>query len=163
MKSIRYRVLVAALAITLGSALAHSQSPETAPPPPSRGPGFGMGHEIGFYIKNLDITEEQQTQMKAVLQKEHSTMKPLMQQMHQMEQQLKQYEEGTYDAAKVQTLVAAQAQTLVQLKVNETRIHSELYQMLTPDQQAKLKELQAARQAQMEQRRENEGSAAPQD
>jgi Spy/CpxP family protein refolding chaperone len=47
--------------------------------------------------------------------------------------------------------------------VNETRIHSELYQMLTPDQQAKLKELQAARQAQMEQRRENEGSAAPQD
>ncbi len=85
--------------------------------------------------------------MKAVLQKEHATMKPLMQQIHQMDQQLKQYEEGTYDEAKVQALVAQQAQTLVQLKVQETRIHSELYQMLTSDQQAKLKEVEANREA----------------
>ncbi len=77
--------------------------------------------------------------MKAVLQKEHAAMKPQMQQLHQMQQQLKQYEEGTYDEAKVQALVAQQAQTLVQLKVQETRIHNELFQLLTADQQAKMK------------------------
>ena len=79
--------------------------------------------------------------MKAVMQKEHPTMKPLMQQLQQVHQQLKQYEEGAYDEAKVQALVTQQAQTLVQLKVQETRIHSELYQLLTSDQQAKLKEI----------------------
>jgi Spy/CpxP family protein refolding chaperone len=161
MKSIRFRLLVAALAVTLGSALAHSQSTDTTPPPPRHGHGFGMaGHEIGFYVKVLGITDDQKTQMKAVLQKEHPTMKPLMQQMHQLNSQLKQYEEGTFDAAKVQTLVAAQSQTLVQIKVNEARIHSELYQLLTSDQQAKLKELQAARQAKMQQHAQNEGEPA---
>ena len=162
MKSIRFRLLVAALAVTLGSALAHSQSTDTTPPPPRHGHGFGMaGHEIGFYVKVLGITDDQKTQMKAVLQKEHPTMKPLMQQKHQLNSQLKQYEEGTFDAAKVQTLVAAQSQTLVQIKVNEARIHSELYQLLTSDQQAKLKELQAARQAKMQQHAQNEGEPAP--
>jgi Spy/CpxP family protein refolding chaperone len=157
MKSIRFRLLAAALAVTLGGALAHSQTTDSTPP--QHRPGFGMmGHEIGFYIKELGITEDQQAQMKAVLQKERPTMKPLMQQMHQLDSELKQYEEGTYDAAKVQSLVAAQSQTLVQMKVNEARIHSELYQLLTSDQQAKLKELQAAREARMEQRMQSQSA-----
>ena len=46
---------------------------------------------------------------------------------------------------------AQQAQTLVQLKVQETRIHNELYQLLTPDQQSKLKEFEANREARMQQ------------
>jgi Spy/CpxP family protein refolding chaperone len=166
MKSIRFRILIAALAVTLGSALAQSQTADTAPaPPPHEHGAWGgpMGHELGMYVKVLGITEDQQTQMKAVLQKEHATMKPLMQQMHQLDQQLKQYEEGTYDAAKVQALVAAQAQNLVQMRVNEARIHSELYQMLTTDQQSKLKEFEANRQARMQQHMQNEGAAPPEE
>jgi len=93
--------------------------------------------------------------MKAVLQKERPTLQPLLQQVHQMEQQLKPYEEGTYDAAKVQAAVAQQSQTLVQLKVEETRIHNELFQLLTPDQQSKLKEFEANRAARMQQRMQN--------
>ena len=82
-------------------------------------------------------------------------MKPLMQQVHQMDQQLKQYVEGTYDAAKVQALVAQQSQTLVQLKVEETKVHGELYQLLTPDQQAKLKQFEANRAARRQQHMQN--------
>ncbi|MGA7171692.1 MAG: hypothetical protein WBX08_21240, partial [Candidatus Sulfotelmatobacter sp.] len=87
-------------------------------------------------------------------------LKPLMQQVRQLDQQLKQYEEGTYDAAKVQAAVAQQAQTLVQLKVEETRIHNELYQLLTPDQQSKLKEFEANREARMQQRMQNNAPPA---
>jgi Spy/CpxP family protein refolding chaperone len=164
MKSIRFRFLAAALAVTLGAAIAKSQTADSAPPPPPmHGPGM-MGidhHMIEFYSKMLDISDTQKAQMKATLQKEHATMHPLMQQMHQLDTQLKQYVEGTYDPAKVQALVSQQAQTLVQLKVEETRIHSELYQMLTPDQQAKLKEFEANRQARMQQRMQE--NAAPSD
>lgn len=116
---------------------------------------FGMGHELGFYVKVLGITDAQKAQMKAVLQKERPTFKPLMQQVHQMDQQLKPYVEGTYDAAKVQALVAQQAQTLVQLKVEETRVHSELYQLLTSDQQAKLQQIEANRAARRQQHMQN--------
>jgi Spy/CpxP family protein refolding chaperone len=158
MKSIRVRLLIAALAVLLGGALAKSQTAEApaAPPPHGHGPGFGMdGHMMEFYAKFLNVTDDQKTQMKAVLQKERATLKPLMQQVRQLDQQLKPYEEGTYDAAKVQAAVAQQAQTLVQLKVEETRIHNELYQLLTPDQQSKLKEFEANRAARMQQRTQN--------
>lgn len=156
MKSIRFRFLVAALAVMLGAAIANSQTADTAPPPrPTHGPGMsGMDHHmIQFYIKALGITADQQTQMKTALQADRATMKPLMQQMHQLDQQLQPYVEGTgtFDTAKVQALVTAQEQTLVQLKVQEAQIHNQLYQMLTPDQQAKLKEIQAEHQERMQQ------------
>jgi Spy/CpxP family protein refolding chaperone len=156
MKSIRFRFLVAALAVLLGAALAKSQTADSTPPPSMPGHEFGLdGHMMGFFAKYLDVTDAQKTQMKSVMQKEHATMKPLTQQLHQMDQQLKQYVEGTYDEAKVQALVAQQAQTLVQVKVQETRIHNELFQMLTPDQQTKLKEFEANRESRMQQHMQN--------
>jgi periplasmic protein CpxP/Spy len=160
MKSIRFRFLVAALAVVLGSALAKSQTTDT--PPPMHGHEFGMrGPMMGFFAKYLDLTDAQKTQMKAVMQKERPTLQPLMQQLHQMEGQLKQYEEGTYDETKVQPLVAQQAQTMVQLKVEETRIHNELFQLLTPDQQAKMKEFEANREARMQQHVQSAPAATP--
>jgi Spy/CpxP family protein refolding chaperone len=157
MKSIRFRLFVAALAVMMGAAIANSQTADsTTSAPPVRGPGFGMDHHLmGFFAKYLDVTDAQKTQMKAVLQKEHTTMQPVMQQERQLDQQLKQYVQGTFDEAKVQALVSQQTQTLVQLKVEETRIHSELYQLLTPDQRAKLKEFEANREARMQQRMQN--------
>lgn len=164
MKSIRFRFLVAALAVMLGAAIAKSQTADTTPPPSRHGHEFGMeGRMMGFYAKYLDVTDAQRAQMKDVMHKEHSTMKPLMQQVRQMDQQLKQYEEGTYDEAKVQALVAQQAQTLVQLKVQQTRIHNELYQLLTPDQQTKLKEFEASRAARMQQHMHSQPASAPQE
>jgi len=39
----------------------------------------------------------------------------------------------------------------LELTVQRTRIHNELYQLLTADQQAKLKDLEATREARMQQ------------
>lgn len=166
MKSIRFRFLVAALAVMMGAAIAKSQTADssttTAPAsaPEHHGPGmFGMDHHmIEFYVKYLGITDEQQTQMKTVLHNERATLKPLMQQMHQLDQQLKPFVQGTYEANKVQALVSAQSQTLVQLKVEESRIHNELYQLLTPEQQTKLQQFQAQREARMQQHMQSEGA-----
>jgi Spy/CpxP family protein refolding chaperone len=164
MKSIRFRLFVAALAVMLGGAIAKSQTADSTTAPPSTHPHtWGMrGHMMGFPFKQLDVTDAQRAQIKAVMQKEHSTMQPLMQQVHTMQQQLKPYSEGTYDEAKVQALVAQQSQTLVQLKVEETRIHNEIYQLLTTDQQSKLKEIEANREARMQQHMHGAAPAAPQ-
>jgi len=164
MKSIRLRLFVAALAVMLGGAIAKSQTADTTAPPPRHEHAWGMhGHMMGFPFKQLDLSEAQREQVKALMQKEHPAMKPLMQQVHGMQQQLKQYSEGTYDEAKVQALVAQQAQTLVQLKVQETRIHSEIYQLLTPDQQAKLKEIEANHEARMQKHMQGKAPAASQE
>jgi Spy/CpxP family protein refolding chaperone len=162
MKSIRFRLFVAALAVMLGGAIAKAQTADTAtaPPPPHAHEWAMRGPMMDFPFKELNLTAEQHAQIKALMQKERPTMKPLMEQLNQLHQQLKQYEEGTYDEAKVQTLVAQQAQTLVQVKVEEARIHNEVFQLLTPDQQARMKEIEANRDAHMQQHMQGGGAPA---
>jgi len=153
MKSIRFRLLIAAMAVLLGTVLGHAQTTADAPAaPPMHGHGewgMGGGHRMGFFADYLNLTDAQQAQMKNILQKEHASMKPLMQQMHQTQQALRQYEEGTFDEAKVRTLAAQQAQIHIELTVAQTRIHNEMFQILTPEQQTKMKEMETRHQARM--------------
>ena len=95
MKSIRYRLLIATMAVLLGSAIARSQTTDAPPAPPMHGHHAGMqGHEMGFFAKQLNLTDEQKTQMKTIMESAHTTMKPLRQQSHQIDQQLHQYAMG---------------------------------------------------------------------
>jgi Spy/CpxP family protein refolding chaperone len=163
MKAIRFRFLVAALSVLLATAVANSQTTDTAPTPVhEHAYGMGGGHMMHFWAKQLDLTDAQKAQMRDIMEKERPTMKPLMQQARQTRQQLRHYEQGTYDEAKVRALAAQQAQTMAELTVQKTRIHSEMYQLLTPDQQAKLKEFEAKHQARMH-RHMSEGAAPPEE
>jgi protein CpxP len=165
MKAIRVRVLIAALAVLFGTAIAKSQTADSVPPPPPpHGGEFGLGgHMLQFFTDYLNLTDAQQTQIKTTLQKEQATIMPLMQQLHQNEQQLHQYEEGAYDDAKVRAIAAQQSQTQIELTVQKTRIHNELFQLLTPDQQAKMKEFEAKREARMQAHMNSAPPAPPED
>jgi Spy/CpxP family protein refolding chaperone len=165
MKAIRVGVLIAVLAVFFGTAIAKSQTADAAPPPPPPMHGeFGFGgHMLQFFTDYLNLTDAQQTQIKAIMQKEHAAMKPLMQQLHQNEQQLRQYEEGTYDDAKVRNIAGQQSQTQIELTVQRTRIHNELFQVLTADQQTKMKEYEAQHEARMEQHMNSAPPAPPED
>jgi Spy/CpxP family protein refolding chaperone len=151
MKSIRYRLWIAAVSVLLGSAIAHSQTSADAPPPPRHGHEFAMhDHMMGFFAQALNLTDDQKAQMKAIMQKEHPAMKPLLQQQRQIDLQLRQYVEGPYEEAKVRTLAVQKSQIETELTVAETRIHNQMYQLLTPDQQSKLKEIEAKHEARMQ-------------
>jgi len=165
MRSIRFRFLIAALAVLLGTAIAKSQTADDAPPPPPMHGHhhFGMEGPMGhFFAAKLNLTDDQKTQAKAIWQKEAPTMKPLMQQQHQLDQQLRQYVEGTFDQAKVQAIAAQKAQLEAQMTVERTRIHNEMYQILTADQKAQLKQMEADHKARMQQRiQRHSDQAAP--
>ena len=163
MKSIRFRLLLSVFAVLLGSAIAKSQTTDAAPPsPPMHGHEWGMhDHRMAFFAKQLNLTDEQKTQMKAIMHKEHPALKPLFEQQHQIEQQLHQYVEGTFDQVKVQALATQKAQIDAQLTVQETRIHNEMYQLLTPDQQAKLKDIEAQHESRMQERMQKHMDNAP--
>lgn len=163
MKSIGSRFLIAALAILMGATIAKSQTTADAPPPPPmHGHEFGLGRHMGFMAQKLNLTEDQKAQMKAVMEKEHPTMKPLMQQQHQIDLQLRQYVEGNFDQVKVQALAAQKAAVQAQITVQETRIHNELYQLLTADQQSQLKQMEAQHEVRMQQHmNSNDAPPAP--
>jgi Spy/CpxP family protein refolding chaperone len=161
MKSIRFRLLVATMAVFLGTALAKSQTAsDTTPPTHVHTHQYRGGHMMGFFPRSLNLSDTQHAQIKAVMQKENPVMKPLFLQSHQIEQQLREYSEGTYDEGKVRALAAQKAQVEVEMTVQKTRIHNELFQVLTADQQAKMKDIEANRQSRM-QKHMQDAPAAP--
>lgn len=164
MKAIRFRLLIAFLAVLMGSVIAKSQTAEDAPPaPPMHGHHMGMGMEghMHFMAAKLNLTDDQKTQMKALMQKERPTMQPLHEQERQIDQQLRQYVEGNFDQAKVAALAGQKAQIQAQLTVEETKIHNQLYQLLTDDQKTQLKQMEANHQARMQQRLNKQAPAPP--
>jgi Spy/CpxP family protein refolding chaperone len=167
MKPIRFRLLIASMAVLLASLVANAQtSDDAAPPPPMHGYAHAYGmhdHMMGFFSKALNLTDDQKAQMKAILQKEHPAMKPLMQQERQIDAQLRQYVEGTYEDVKVRALAAQKSQVQIELTVAETLTHNELYQVLTTEQRAQLKEMEAKHEARMQAHMHDAPSAAPEE
>ncbi len=161
MKSTRLRFLIAALVVVIGTALANAQTSADAPPMRGHGLEFGMGGHMGFFARELNLTDDQKAQMKDIMEKEHPTMKPLFQKERKIDRQLRAYVEGTYDPVKVRALANQKAKLEVELTVQQTRIHNEMYQLLTSDQQAKVKELEANREARMQQHMQNEPPPPP--
>ena len=128
--------LVSRSTVTLAAAIAVSQTVKRAH---MHGGGMFGEHQLQFFTDYLDLTDTQQAQAKEILAKEKPTIQPLVQQMKDSRRQLHQLEmSGTFDEGKVRNLAAQQAQTMTELTVQKARIHSELIQILTPDQKSKL-------------------------
>jgi protein CpxP len=156
MKSHRTKIFVAAVALVLLGAVAVSQTMHRA----GYGHGHGMfgeGRMLGFFAHRLDLTDAQQTQIKDIMAKEKPALKPLLQQLAQSHQQMRQLEEsGTFDEAQVRALANQQSQTMAELIVQKARIKSEMLQVLTPDQKAKFKEMMDKRDQRMMNRSQNQ-------
>jgi Spy/CpxP family protein refolding chaperone len=73
-----------------------------------------------------------------------------MQQMRQNHSAMSALEaSGSFDEAKTRALATQNAQTMIELQVQHARIKSEMMQVLTPDQKAKLAQIEADREAHM--------------
>jgi periplasmic protein CpxP/Spy len=136
MKTRQIRLLVIAGILTLVAAIAVAQTVKRAH---MHGGGMFGEHQLQFFTDYLDLTDAQQAQAKEILAKEKPTIQPLIQQMTESHRQLRQLEmSGTFDEGKIRNLAAQQAQTMTELIVQKARIHTELVQILTPDQKSKL-------------------------
>jgi len=146
MKSVQLRILAVAAAVMLTVTALVAQGHGRG------GPG-GFGHLLGFYSDYLDLTDAQQQQMKAIMEKEKPAFHAAMQQMSQFRTQMKALEEAsTFDEGKVRTLAAQQSQAMTDMMVEKARVKSEMLQVLTPDQRAKLAQFEAKREQRMQQR-----------
>ncbi|HKM85627.1 MAG TPA: Spy/CpxP family protein refolding chaperone [Terriglobales bacterium] len=141
MKSIRIRMLTIGAAVLLAAAAAIAQGRH----------GFGgPGGDFRRMLTQLDLTADQHSQVKAIFEKEKPTMQPLMQQMRQNHSAMEALEaSGAFDEAKTRALATQNSQTMIELQVEHARIKSEIMQILTADQKAKLAQIEANRAAHM--------------
>ena len=139
MKSNRIKIVIAALVLTLLVAVGVSQTVKRAH---MHGDGMFSEHAIGFLTRYLNLNEAQQAQAKEIFAKEKPTLDALSQQMKQGHDALMQLEtSGTFDENKVRNVASQQTQTMTDLIVEKARIHSQLFQILTPEQKTKMTQL----------------------
>lgn len=141
MKSSYFKVLAVALLVAVVAAIGVSQTVKRAHMRADGmfgGPMLG-GHMLGYLAHKLDLTDAQQAQVKEILAKEKPAFQPLMLQMAQNHQQMRQLVMANgFDETKVRELASQQTQTMTELTVQRARVESELFQVLTPDQKTKL-------------------------
>jgi periplasmic protein CpxP/Spy len=139
MKLTRNRILTIAAAVTLAVAAAIAQGMHG-----HGGPDGDFHHMLGFFTHYLDLTTDQQAQVKAIWEKEKPTIQPLIQQERQNRANMRALQSnGPFDEAKTRALATVNAQTMIELQVQHERIKSEMMQVLTADQKAKLAEFEA--------------------
>ena len=141
MKSTRTRILIIGAAVMLIAAAAIAQG--------RHGYG-GPGGDFHHMLKQLDLTTDQHSQVKTIFEKEKPTLQPLMQQMRQNRSNMRALEgSGSFDEAKTRALATQNSQTMIELQVEHARIKSEIMQILTADQKAKLAQIEANRETRM--------------
>ncbi len=155
MKSTRTRILILGAAVMLIVAAAIAQGRH----------GFGgPGGDFHHMLRQLDLTADQHSQVKAIFEKEKPALQPLMQQMRQNHQAMKALEaSGPFDEAKTRALATQNAQVMIELQVAHARTKSEIMQILTPDQKAKLAQIEANKEARMQEHMKNHMSPPPAD
>jgi periplasmic protein CpxP/Spy len=141
MKSTRIRILIigAAVLLTVAAAIAQGRH------------GYGgPGGDFHHMLKRLDLTADQHSQVKAIFEKEKPALQPLMEQMRQNHSAMSALEAGSaFDESKTRALATQNSQTMIELQVEHARIKSEIMQILTPDQKAKLAQIEANRASHM--------------
>ena len=128
---------VMALLLCGATMIAYAQGPAGGPHKGWGGPGRGM------MLRELNLTDAQKAQVKTIMQANHASMKPVVQQMEQSRAALlAATANGVYDAAKIQTLANQQAQLHAAMVMNHEAVQHQIYtQVLTAEQQAKAEQL----------------------
>jgi periplasmic protein CpxP/Spy len=110
-------------------------------------PGGGMQHGFGpemldHIARELNLTEAQKTQVKALFEAGRNTMEPIHQKMDDVHKQLElATENGQFDEAQVRTLASQQAQLMADMIVEHERMKSKIFSLLTPEQRTKATEM----------------------
>jgi protein CpxP len=140
MTSTRTRILSIGAAVLLAVAAAVAQG--------MHGHG-GPGAEFHHMLKQLNLSADQQTQVKAIFTQEKSVLQPLMAQMRQSHAAMEALVSNGFDEGKATTIATQNSQTMIQLEVEHAKMKSQIIAILTPAQKTQLAQMEANHEARM--------------
>jgi periplasmic protein CpxP/Spy len=150
MNRLRWTAAVAVVALLAGG-LVYAQGPRGGRP---GGPG-GRGPLAGLPLRELQLTDAQQEQVRQIRSRHETQIREAMTKLETARRaQQKAVETVPADEAQITSLTQDMVQAEVDAAIQASRLNSEIWSVLTPDQQSQLKKLRADRQAQFEQRRQ---------
>jgi protein CpxP len=158
----------AAVAAVMTTGFANAQTQDgaaaTAPRHERRGPG-GPGGPGGFgrggfggpmaMLRQLDLTDDQRAQVRQVMDSHRDELRAIGERVRAAHRaQRDAVTAAQFDEQAVRTRAAELAAAEADAAVLHAKVHSEVFAVLTPEQQAKAAELKAQREARAQQFRE---------
>jgi len=145
MTRFRAFTLTAVLAGLLAGAIAFAQGggPGRRGPGGFGGPGPGPG---GLPLQALNLTETQQDQIKQLTQQYRQQNQNIAEQVRTaMEAQRTAVEAIPVDEGRIRATTQALVDAQTEMAIQQARLRSDIFAMLTPDQQAQARKLEAQR------------------
>jgi len=108
--------------------------------------GFGEFGGRGFerIAQKLNLTDEQKTQVKTIMEDSKTRLKPLMESLRESRKQAENLgNDGTFNEEQVNQIANGQSETMKQLFIEKEKTKAQIFAVLTPEQRieaAKLKE-----------------------
>ena len=121
------------------------------------GPGGhgGRGFAAGFALGQLDLSDAQKQQVGDITKRHRDQTRPLMQRLGQaMAAQRAAIDTVPVNEAAVRAASQDVAAAQADMAVEQARLHSDVFAVLTVEQQAKAKSLEAQAQARMKERQQ---------
>ena len=127
-----------------------------APGGPGRGAGpFGPGGRGGFALGQLDLSDAQKQQVRDIMQRDREQMRSTMQRLDQaMQAQRAAINQVPVNEQAVRAAAAQVATVQADLAVAQARVHADIWNILTPEQQTKAKEIEQQAQARARERQQ---------
>lgn len=96
----------------------------------------GGGH--GFFLRGLDLTDEQKAQVKQIMEASRDKNKAVREQMKANHQKLDELtSNGAFDEAQVTAIANSQGALQAKMIVEKERVKSQIFAILTDEQKAK--------------------------
>jgi periplasmic protein CpxP/Spy len=154
MNRLRWLTAAVAVAAMLAGGLVYAQGPRggRAGGPGGRGPLAGLG----MPLRELQLTDAQKEQVRQIRSRHDAQMRDAMTRLETARRaQQKAVETVPADEAQITSLTQDMVQAEVDVAIQASRLNSEIWTLLTPDQQSQVKKLREERQARAGQWREN--------
>jgi protein CpxP len=121
-----------------------------------RGPGARMAADPAAMLplRQLDLTEAQRTQIRQLAERHRSEVRPLLERLRSAAGARRQAMEASpLDEGRIRGAVEELSRVEADLAVHRARLRSEIFALLTPEQQQRAEQLRAERDARLQQRR----------
>jgi periplasmic protein CpxP/Spy len=152
MKRFRSLTLTAVLAVLLAGA-AYAQAP--GPGGRGRGPD-GFGRDMGLPLRALNLTDAQEQQIRTLTQQSRQQNRAAFERLRTaMDAQRKAAATIPVNEALIRSTTQDLVEAQTEVAIQRARVQTEIFGLLTPEQQAEAKKLQTDRANRQQQRQRN--------
>jgi protein CpxP len=123
----------------------------------------GFGGFDGMALRQLDLTDAQREQIRSIFEQNRDEMRAAGEKLRTARRGLHDAagagtvaNAGTVDEAAIRTAAESLANAEAEAAINRARVHAQVWQLLTPEQQAKAKELRQQREQRRSERQKGE-------